>query len=70
MSPESGKKTIERFFQPFADHCPGDAAQGLNYFFQDELTFGTDGWLWNSRFADEFRKRKGYDVVPLLPGLA
>jgi len=69
MSVESGKKTIERFFQPFAEHCPGDAAKALNYFFQDELNFGIEGWLWNGRFAEEFRARKGYDVVPLLPAL-
>ena len=69
MSPESGRKTIERFFQPFADHCPGVAAQALNYFFQDELNFGLSGWLWNGHFAEEFNKRKGYDIVPLLPAL-
>lgn len=69
MSPESGKKTIEKFFQPFIEHCPGDAAQALNYFFQDELNFGIDGWLWNARFAGEFRARKGYDILPLLPAL-
>lgn len=69
MNPESGKKTIERFFQPFVEHCPGDSARALNYFFQDELNFGLDGWLWNDRFAGEFQKRKGYDVVPLLPAL-
>ncbi len=69
MSPESGRKTIERFFQPFADHCPGGESQALNYFFQDELNFGMEGWLWNDRFAGEFNKRKGYDIVPLLPAL-
>ncbi len=69
MRPESGQKTIEKFFQPFVEHCPGDAAKALNYFFQDELNFGLEGWLWNDRFAEEFLKRKGYDVVPLLPAL-
>jgi len=69
MNPESGRKVIERFFKPFLEHSPGDIARGLNYFFQDELTFGVDGWLWNDSFAAEFEKRKGYDPRPLLPGL-
>ncbi|HNY42568.1 MAG TPA: glycosyl hydrolase, partial [Bryobacteraceae bacterium] len=44
-------------------------SKSLNYFFQDELTFGVGGWLWNQGFAREFQKRKGYDVAPLLAGL-
>jgi hypothetical protein len=69
MNPLSGKKVIEKFFQPFEDHCPGEAGKGLNFFFSDELNFGISGLLWNSRFASEFRKRKGYDIVPELGGL-
>lgn len=69
MNPASGRKVIERFFQPFAEHSPGDIAGALNYFFQDELTFGVDGWLWNDRFLEAFKERKGYDALPLLPGL-
>lgn len=69
MNPASGQKVLERFFQPFAEHCPGDMAGALNYFFQDELNFGVDGWLWNDTFAGEFLKRKGYDITPLLPAL-
>ena len=69
MNPASGRKVIERFFEPFLEHSPGDIAKGLNYFFQDELTFGVDGWLWNDQFAAEFERRKGYDVRSLLPGL-
>ena len=69
MNPASGRKVIERFFQPFADHCPGDLSKALNYFFHDELTFGVDGWLWSESFPAEFRRRKGYDVVPLLAAL-
>ncbi|MDQ1256082.1 MAG: hypothetical protein QG656_678 [Candidatus Hydrogenedentes bacterium] len=69
MNPASGQKVIERFFQPFADHCPGDTGKALNYFFHDELNFGVRGWLWTDRFAEEFQVRKGYDIVPLLPAL-
>ena len=28
------------------------------------LTFGVKGNLWNARFAEEFRRRKGYDLLP------
>lgn len=69
MNPAAGKTVIEKFFQPFAAHCPGDAGNALNYFFQDELSFGVGGWLWTAQMPEEFRKRKGYDVMPLLPAL-
>ncbi len=60
---------IAKFFQRFEDRNPGESGRGLNFFFSDELGFGVSGWLWNSRFADEFHKRKGYDIVPELPAL-
>jgi len=69
MNPLSGPKTIEKFYQRFEDHCPGEAGKGLNFFFSDELQFGIRGFLWNDRFASEFKKRKGYDVLPELPSL-
>lgn len=69
MNPISGKKVVEKFFQPFENHCPGEAGKGLNFFFSDELNFGISGFLWNSSFASEFKKRKGYDIVPELTGL-
>ena len=28
-------KTIEKFYQRFEDHCPGEAGKGLNFFFSD-----------------------------------
>jgi hypothetical protein len=69
MNPMTGKMYVEKFFQPFEDHCPGEGGKGLNFFFSDELDFGIRGWLWNDRFAAEFRKRKGYDVRRELPAL-
>ncbi len=69
MHPLTGKQMIEKFFQPFEDRNPGESGKGLNFFFSDELSFGIRGWLWNGFFADEFRKRKGYDVVPELASL-
>lgn len=65
----SGKEMIAKFFQRFEDRNPGESGRGLNFFFSDELNFGVRGWLWNSDFRDEFRRRKGYDVVPELASL-
>jgi hypothetical protein len=69
MHPLSGRQIIAKFFQRFEDHNPGESGRGLNFFFSDELSFGVRGWLWDARFADEFRKRKGYDIIPELPAL-
>lgn len=69
MNPLSGAKVVEKFFQRFEDHCPGEAGKGLNFFFSDELNFGIRGFLWNESFSAEFQKRKGYDIVPQLPHL-
>ncbi|MBE0655414.1 MAG: hypothetical protein IH594_16555 [Bacteroidales bacterium] len=69
MNPLSGPKVVEKFFQPFEDHCPGEAGKGLNFFFSDELSIGIRGFLWNDSFAAEFLNRKGYNIVPKLPHL-
>lgn len=69
MNPLSGPKVAEKFYQRFEDHCPGEAGKGLNFFFSDELQFGIRGFLWNDKFAAEFKKRKGYDILPELPSL-
>ncbi|MDP4205186.1 MAG: glycosyl hydrolase [Bacteroidota bacterium] len=69
MNPLSGPKLVEKFYQRFEDHCPGESGKGLNFFFSDELNFGIRGFLWNDAFATEFKKRKGYDIVPELTSL-
>ncbi|MCU0915308.1 MAG: alpha-L-fucosidase [Planctomycetes bacterium] len=69
MHPQAGQKVIERFFQPCEDHAPGGTSAGLNYFFQDELQFGVAGHIWVQGFAEEFRKRKGYELLPVLAAL-
>ncbi len=66
MNPLSGKQVIEKFYQRFEDHCPGEVGKGLNFFFSDELQFGIRGLLWNNNFSDEFKKQKGYDITPEL----
>jgi hypothetical protein len=69
LDPRLGPEVIRRFFQPFEAHLPGEAGRALNGFFSDELNFGIRGNLWHRRFAAEFQKRKGYDVLPELPAL-
>ncbi|MEI7421730.1 MAG: glycosyl hydrolase [Prolixibacteraceae bacterium] len=69
MNPLSGPKVAEKFYQRFEDHCPGEAGKGLNFFFSDELQFGIRGFLWNDHFAAEFKKRKGYEILPELAHL-
>jgi hypothetical protein len=64
MNPLSGPKVAEKFYQRFEDNCPGEAGKGLNFFFSDELQFGIRGWLYSPYFVSEFKKRKGYDIVP------
>jgi len=69
LHPQAGRKVIERFFQPCEDRAPGGTSAGLNYFFQDELQFGVAGHIWGADFGEEFRKRKGYDLLPALAAL-
>ena len=69
MHPLAGKTYAEKFFGEFERRNPGEAGKGLNFFFSDELTFGVSGRLWSPNFAAEFKKRKGYDIMPELPAL-
>lgn len=65
----AGETVIRGFFQPFQDHNPGKSSKGLNYFFNDELHIGVDKFAWNPDFATEFRRRKGYDLLEVLPAM-
>ncbi|MEI6644891.1 MAG: glycosyl hydrolase [bacterium] len=69
MHPESGRLYAKTFFGQFEDRLGQEGGKGLNFFFSDELGFGVGGSLWNDRFAAEFKRRKGYDIVPELPAL-
>ena len=69
MHPMSGKWYAEKFFGQFEQRFPGEGGKGLNFFFSDELNFGVSGKLWSAQFADEFKRRKGYDLTPELPAL-
>jgi hypothetical protein len=69
LMPGAGDTVIRGFFQPFEDRAPGRSSKGLNYFFNDELHVGVEKFAWNSDFAQEFRKRKGYDLLDVLPAM-
>ena len=70
MHPLAGKRMVEKFFQRFEDHAPGQSPAGLNYFFQDELKFGVGHFsIWCDDFPAVFRARKGYDVFDVLPAM-
>ncbi|WP_302976204.1 glycosyl hydrolase [Paraprevotella clara] len=68
MHPLSGSEYVRCFFQRFEDRLP-ECKRNLDFFFSDELNFNLHGVVWDVRFADEFLKRKGYDIRPYLPAL-
>lgn len=69
IHPRSGEKVLSKFFQPFQDNALEKSAEGLNYFFQDELQFGVGDYIWSDDLEREFKKRKGYDIFDALPAL-
>ena len=70
MNPKSGKSYCDHFFGKFEKELSKETFKNaVNFFFSDELNFRVDGKLWNRYFADEFKKRKGYDVVSYLDAL-
>lgn len=69
MHPQTGQRYAAAFFGQFGDRYPDQGGKGLNFFFSDELGFGVSGRLWSDDFAAEFKRRKGYDVVPELAAL-
>ncbi|HAX96732.1 MAG TPA: hypothetical protein DCY35_09490, partial [Prolixibacteraceae bacterium] len=70
MNPDVGKAIVDKFLKRFEERNPGESGKALNYFFQDEEKIrGEEVFPWNSSFADEFKSRKGYDIIPFLPAL-
>ena len=69
LHPLSGKAYVEHFFQPFEDRFPEQSKKGLNFFFSDELNLNMKGFSWSAHFQEEFIRRKGYDITPLLAHL-
>jgi hypothetical protein len=69
MHPKSGKAYNHYFFDKFEQALPEKGSGRLNFFFSDELNFRLSGNLWDNGFAEEFKERKGYDIIPYLDEL-
>ena len=69
MHPRAGHMLIERLYAPFEEHCPGELGGTIPIFFQDELDFGVHMPMWSDHLPEQFRDRKGYDLLPLLAAL-
>lgn len=70
LNPGCGKILTEIYFEEFFRRVP-DVKEGvLNYFFQDELMFGTDiKTIWGESLRNGIREKYGYDVIGFLPHL-
>ncbi|WP_029906672.1 glycosyl hydrolase [Prevotella sp. 10(H)] len=69
LHPDIGKEYVNVYFDRFEKKM-GDAVQGgMNYFFQDELSYPIKMGSWSEDFKEEFVKRKGYDITLYLPAL-
>jgi len=64
-----GEVVVRDFYQRFQDATPDHSPAGLNYFFNDELHIGAGTHVWNDDLAAEFLRRKGYDLLEVLPAL-
>ncbi len=70
LNPECGKILTEIYFEEFFRRVP-DVKEGvLNYFFQDELMFGTDiKTIWGNSLREGIKEKYGYDIIGFLPHL-
>ena len=66
LHPDLGAEIVSNYFQQFADHMDSDALKGMNYFFQDELQYGLKLTSWCEDMREQFKRRKGYDIMPHL----
>ena len=69
LHPEYGKALVDVYFNRFEQKMTPEQREGMNYFFQDEMSYPINMLSWSSDFREEFQKRKGYDIVPYLPAL-
>lgn len=69
MDKEAGALIADRFFGETERNAPEQHRKSLNFYFQDEFKTGISGLVWTPDFADEFQKRKGYDIKAHLPHL-
>lgn len=70
LNPDCGRLLVDLYFKEFERRCPDVKPGTLNYFFQDELMFGTDTrYLWNEALRAAVKEKRGYDILGFLPHL-
>ncbi|HNZ68919.1 MAG TPA: glycosyl hydrolase [Prolixibacteraceae bacterium] len=69
LNPEAAALQFDKWLGEFYRQVPaGDIGEVLRYFHVDSWECGSQNW--SPQFAGEFRKRRGYDLIPLLPVFA
>ena len=69
LHPAYGKRLVDVYFNRFWEKMDYKGRKGINYFFQDELHYALNIHSWCEDMTSEFKKRKGYDILPYLPAL-
>ena len=68
LNADCGRLLVEYYFKEFERRLPDVKEGTLNYFFQDELMFGTDTrYLWNESLRKGIAEKYGYDVLGFIP---
>jgi hypothetical protein len=68
LDPDALRSYWRGVFEPILADLDGPARRALKFIQTDSWELG--GVNWTANFAEEFRKRRGYDPGPLLPILA
>lgn len=69
LHPDIGEEYVRVYFDRFEKRMGDAVPDGMNYFFQDELSYPVKMGSWAEDFSEEFHKRKGYDITLYLPAL-
>ena len=65
FSPAAVKKLFDSWYAPFLNRPHGDV---VSYLYIDPREWGSQNW--GCQFAEEFKVRRGYDLIPYLPVMA
>lgn len=65
FSPAAVKKLFDSWYAPLLNRPHGDV---VSYLYIDPREWGSQNW--GCRFAEEFKVRRGYDLIPYLPVMA
>lgn len=65
FSPAAVKKLFDSWYAPLLNRSHGDV---VSYLYIDPREWGSQNW--GCQFAEEFKVRRGYDLIPYLPVIA